>query len=259
MLLRRGDAQIFYTELGSGPPVVLVHPFPSCHEFWLPLAELLSQRYRVILPDLRGMGQSAIGGSPITMQTHADDIIAVCREMGVDKAVFGGCSIGGYVLFELWRRHRDRMRALMLCNTKAAADSPEQAGYREKARKDIHDNGPAPFAAGMAGYCIGDSTKKNRPDLVVSAVRTMRFSTAEGLVASINCLASRPDSIPTLSTINVPTVILAGNDDVLSSREDSQKMEQGITGSRLFTIPQTGHYAPWERSEECGKILRNFL
>src|SRR5271169_1279183 len=106
-----GDAEIFYEVLGNGPPVVLLHPFPANHELWLPASQALSSRYCVILPDLRGHGDSGLGEGPATMEKHAADIARVMDDAGVGRAPLIGVSIGGYALFEFWRRHRGRIAA----------------------------------------------------------------------------------------------------------------------------------------------------
>lgn len=258
-MLRRDDAEIFYSEAGRGPSVVLLHPFPSCHEFWLPVAERLAHRYHVILPDLRGMGQSGVGASVVTMNSHALDISAICKEVDVEKAVFIGCSIGGYILVECWRVMREQIRGLVLCNTKASADSEEARANRVKSISDVQTHGPSSFCDKMATICVGESTQRNRPDIFDAARNTMRMSTVKGLVANLECLGSRIDSIPTLHTIHVPTLILAGKEDVLTNPDDAKAMQNGITKSQLMTVPQTGHYTPFENPDETARILRQFL
>src|SRR5207237_1367517 len=119
--VRSDDAEISYEVLGSGPPVVLLHPFPAHRAIWKPVAEALAPRYRCVLPDLRGHGESEPGNGPATMEKHVADVLRVCDDAGVGRAAFAGNSIGGYILFELWRRQRDRVAALILCDTRAAA------------------------------------------------------------------------------------------------------------------------------------------
>src|ERR1051326_5840000 len=103
------DAEIFYDIAGSGPPVVLLHPFPANHELWLPIAQMLSSRYCLFMPDLRGHGESALGEGPATMRKHASDLARVMTAAGVDRAAIVGNSIGGYIIFEFWRRFRERV------------------------------------------------------------------------------------------------------------------------------------------------------
>src|SRR3954468_18716460 len=135
--VKSNDAEISYWTLGEGSPVVLLHPFPTNHEFWLPVVEALSPRYRLIMPDLRGHGESEIGEGPALMEKHAADLANVMDAANVGRAPLFGVSIGGYTLFEFWRKHRGRVAALGLCNTKAAADDPEARSGRLQAANDV--------------------------------------------------------------------------------------------------------------------------
>src|SRR5437868_2403230 len=137
MHFRSSDANIHYETLGSGPPLILLHPFPAHHGIWMPAAQFLSSHYRCILPDLRGHGHSEIGSGAATMQKHAADIDRLCREEKIDRAIFAGSSIGGYILFEFWRRFRQRVQALILCGTRAQADSPETRAARLASIDDV--------------------------------------------------------------------------------------------------------------------------
>src|SRR2546425_12242286 len=115
--VKSGDATIAYEILGAGPPIVLLHPFPVHHKFWVPAAQALVSRYRLILPDLRGHGDSGVGEGPATMEKHAADIARILDHAEVRRAALVGVSIGGYALFEFWRRYRGRVAALVLCST----------------------------------------------------------------------------------------------------------------------------------------------
>src|SRR6202051_4978292 len=125
--VRSDDVETFYEIRGSGPPVVLLHPFPCHHEFWNPVAEALDSRYRLILPDLRGHGDSESGVGPALIAKPAGDVARVLDAVGVGKAAFVGCSIGGYILFEFWRRFRARVTSLALCDTRPQTDTAEAA------------------------------------------------------------------------------------------------------------------------------------
>src|SRR5579864_7598589 len=143
--LQSSDAEIVYEVLGKGPPLVLLHPFPVNHEFWFPVAQTLTSRYRVILPDLRGHGDSGVGEGTASMEKQAADIVRVMDHAEVRRAPLVGVSIGGYVIFELWRKNKDRATALVLCNTKAAADSAEARVGRLQAAVDVAERGTEPF------------------------------------------------------------------------------------------------------------------
>jgi len=257
--IRSDDAEIYYDVAGSGPPVVLLHPFPAHHEFWLPLAKFLSSGYQLILPDLRGHGESTLGEGPATMQKHAADIARVMDAAGVDRAPLIGVSIGGYAIFEFWRRFRDRVTALVLCNTKAATDNSEGRAARLEAANDVLQRGTEPFFEGMLQKVLAETTRRLRPDLVEGAHRMMRKMSAEGVAGVQRGMAERPDSVSTLKTIAVPTLIITGDEDTITGLGEAEVMKQNIAAAQTKVIPQAGHYSPWEQPEEVGKVLRQFL
>lgn len=254
-----GDAEIFYEVLGSGPPVVLLHPFPANHELWKPAAQALVTRYRVILPDLRGHGESGIGEGPATMEKHATDLAQVLDHEEVGRAPFVGVSIGGYVLFEFWRKSRARVNALVLCNTKAQADTPEARAGRLQAAAEVTERGTEPFFESMIPKLMGKTTRDTRPDLVEGALRMMRSMSPEDVAMVQRGMADRQDSVETLKTINVPTMLVTGDEDVLTGVAEAELMRKNISGSQLKVIAKAGHYSPWEQPEEVGKLLRQFL
>jgi pimeloyl-ACP methyl ester carboxylesterase len=253
------DAEIFYQVLGDGPPVVLLHPFPVHHEFWLPVAAALQGRYRLILPDLRGHGASGVGEGPATMEKHAEDLVRILDEVGVGRAVFVGVSIGGYVLFEFLRRFRNRVSALVLCNTKPQADTPEARSIRMQAAADVLERGTEVFFESMLPKLIGKSTHTARPDLVLGALRMMRKMSTEDVAMVQRGMADRPDSVATLAAIKVPTLILTGDEDIMTGVAEAEVMRKNIFGSALKIVAKAGHYSPWEQPSEVGKLLRQFL
>lgn len=254
-----GDAEIFYEVSGDGPPVVLLHPFPVHHEFWSPIIPFLSSRYRLIMPDLRGHGESGLGEGPATMQKHASDIARVMSAEGVERAPIVGISIGGYAIFEFWRQFRERVSALVLCNTKASADTADARNARLEAARDVLERGTEPFFEGMLQKVLGETTRHSRPDLVDRALHMMRKMSAENVAGVQRGMSERPDSISTLKTINVLTLIITGDEDKMTGPPEAEIMKQNIAGSQLRVIPKAGHYSSWEQPEEAGKSLRNFL
>jgi len=257
--VRSHDVEIFYEIRGSGPPVVLLHPFPCHHEFWNPVAEALDSRYRLILPDLRGHGDSEIGEGPALLQKHAGDVARVLDAAGVGKAAFVGCSIGGYILFEFWRRFRERVTSLALCDTRPQSDTADGRANRLKAAAAVLEQGTEPFIESMIPKLMGRTTVSTRPDLVDGARAMMRKMSAEDISLVLRGMAERPDSVADLKSINVPTLIVIGEEDVLSTVADGELMRQNIARSELKVVPKAGHYAPWEQPELVGKVLRQFL
>lgn len=259
MRVHSADAEIYYEILGRGPDVVLLHPFPAHHGIWMPVAEELATRYRVILPDLRGHGRSGVGEGPATMEKHAADVARLCDDAGVSKAVFAGESIGGYILFEFWRRYRERVLALVLCNTRAAADSDEARANRLRAAEDVEKHGIEPFLESMVPKLLGETTGRNRPDVVEAARRMMMQMGPGGIAAVQRGMAARPDSTPILPTIAVPTLIIAGDEDTLIPEAEGEVMRQHIPGGVLKVIPRAGHYAVFEQPADATRLLRQFL
>jgi pimeloyl-ACP methyl ester carboxylesterase len=254
-----GDANIVYETLGSGPPLVLLHPFPANHELWHPAAQALQSRYRLILPDLRGHGDSGVGEGPATMAKHAADLVRILDEERISRAMFVGVSIGGYILFEFWRRHRARAAALVFCNTKAGADTAESRAARLQSAADVLERGTEPFFESMVPKLLGETTRGTRPDLVEGALRMMRKMSPEDVALVQRGMAERPDSVDTLKTVNVPTLIVTGHEDTLTGMPEAELIRRNVAGSEMKVVARAGHYSPWEQPEEVGRILRQFV
>ncbi len=257
--VRSGDAEIFYRVLGEGPPVVLLHPFPANHEFWLPVAHALASVTASFCRICVGTAIPAWAKARPRMAKHASDIARVMDDADIGRAPLIGVSIGGYALFEFWRRNRGRVAALGLCNTKAPADSAEARAGRLQAANDVLERGTEPFFESMIPRLLGKTTREARPDLVDGALRMMRKMSPEGVAQVQRGMAERPDSMDTLKTINVATLLVTGDEDILTGVNEAELMRQHISGSQLRVIAKAGHYSPWEQPEEAGKLLRQFL
>jgi len=256
--LRTADAELFYEITGIGPDVVLLHPFPLNHLFWTAVTEQLRNRYRVILPDLRAHGDSELGDGPATMPKLAEDLAALCRELQIQKATFAGVSIGGYALFEFWRRHRDHVAALVLANTRPGAETPESKAARLQTADKVLREGASGFIEEMLAKLLAQSTRTNRPDIVDAARRMMQKMSPADIAGVQRGMAERADSIATLATINVPTLLISGEEDVVPLGE-FELMRQRIAGSELRVLSRAGHYAALEQPQEFGALLRKFL
>jgi 3-oxoadipate enol-lactonase len=257
--IRSGDDEIAYASFGDGPPIVLLHPFPADHEFWLPASQFLESRYRILVPDLRAHGESDAGEGPATMEKHANDLVRILDDAHVGRAIFAGVSIGGYILFEFWRRYRNRVAGLALCCTRPQADTPEGRNMRLQAADDVLERGTEWFADLMIPKLIGRSTREARPDLVSGSRRMILKMSPIDIAQVQHGMAARPDSVPTLKTIDVPTLILLGEEDPIATLADGELMRQHILGSRLSVMPKAGHLAAWEQPEAVGKLLRQFV
>jgi len=259
MQIRSDDIQLHYETAGEGFPLVLLHPFPVHHGFWGPVAAPLATRYRLLLPDLRAHGHSDVGRDTATMAKHADDLLRLLEEEKIARAVFVGVSIGGYILFEFWCRYRERVAALVLSNTRAEPDTEQGKANRLKSIEDSRQRGPGLFFDAQTQSLVGETTRRNRPDLVVQARAMMQMMTVDGLAAVQHGMAQRPDSVPILSGINVPALVIAGEEDVLTPLAHAQIMQKHIPGAKLKVISRSGHYAAMENPEEYAGVLRQFL
>jgi 3-oxoadipate enol-lactonase len=253
------DAEIVYTVVGGGPPVVLLHPFPVHHEFWTSVISRLSNRYRLIVPDLRGHGDSGVGEGPATMSKHAEDVKRICDQEEVGRAAFVGVSIGGYILFEFWRRYRERVATLGLCNTRATAETEQSRAARLQSAGEVLERGIEPFAESMLPKVLGKSTLETRPDLLQSARSMILKMSPMDINLVQKGMAERPDSVSTLKTINVPVLVVAGEEDAAIPAGEAEIIRQNIAGAQLRVIPKAGHYATFEQPEASGLLLRQFL
>jgi pimeloyl-ACP methyl ester carboxylesterase len=193
------------------------------------------------------------------MEKHAADISRVMDDADVGRAPLIGVSIGGYALFEFWRRHRGRVAGLGLCNTKAQADGPEARAGRLQAANDVLERGTGPFFESMIPKVMGKTTREMRPDLVEGALRMMGQMSPEDVAQVQRGMAARPDSIETVKTINVPTLLVTGDEDLMTGVNEAELMHQHISGSQVRVIAKAGHYAAWEQPEESAKVLRQFV
>ena len=255
---RSGDAQLVYEVTGTGPDVVMLHPFPLHHRFWDGVLDQLTTRYRVVMPDLRAHGDSDAGDGPVTMQKLAADLDRLCRELDVTRAIFVGVSIAGYALFEFWRRYRERVGGLVLANTRAGAETSEGHGARLQAAERVVREGTAGFTEELLQRLFSKATLTNRPDIVDAARAMARKMSAAGMAGVQRGMADRADSIPNLAAINVPTLVIAGEDDSVP-RSELELIHQRIAGSQFRVIAKAGHYAAMEQPAEFGRLLRTFF
>jgi len=259
MILRSDDVDLFYELRGEGPDVVMLHPYPSDHTYWLPLVQHLQSRFRLVLPDLRGLGRSGLGEGATTMTRLADDLVRLCDELKIGRAAFVGCSVGGYVLFEFWRRWRERVKTLVLMDTKPGLDTDEARAARLKNADEILQKGPEWAIEQIMPKLLAPVTISSRLDLVESAKSTMRCAGAAGFSAMQRGMAGRSDSSATLAGVDVPVLVLGGEEDAPSPVSELERMARAMRGAQLKIIARAGHFAAFEQPEEVGRVVRDFL
>jgi pimeloyl-ACP methyl ester carboxylesterase len=258
-----GGTKLFAETMSEGQDVILLHLTPVHHAFWLPVAEILAQRYRVIMPDLRGHGQSEAGDGPITVEKLGEDVERLMNELGIGKALFAGCSIGGYTLYELWRRMPERILALAFCCCKPQADADSNRAKRQEWIEDIRQRGTGIFIELMLNSLIGSTTRSRFPQKIGEAREMMQPMRPDAVIAVQQGLAARPDSVATARTIRVPSCVVGAAEDSASTVEDmkllAETIRNGGYGAEFHVLHDAGHFAPWEQPETVGPILRRFF
>jgi pimeloyl-ACP methyl ester carboxylesterase len=249
---------LHYEDRGSGPCVVFLHPTPVDHSFWLPAAALLEPDYRVLLPDLPGHGLSPLGDETASMKTMAQAVLRLLDALSVESAIFCGCSIGGYLLYELWRQAPQRMQALAICSAKPHADTAETRRARQATIEGIERHDTAPFFNAMLDTLVGAPAKERDPDIVHRLCAMMERMSAESAIAVQRALAARPDSMATAAAIRVPTAVLAASLDRGSTPPEMRELANVVPGSIFYLLQEMGHYAPYEQPRLVGALLRRF-
>ena len=263
-------ARIGFSDSGSGLPVVLLHPTPLDREYWRPLTRELAG-IRAIIPDLRGHGVSELGArlpvggfgrvpdAPVlSMEQIASDVLNLLDHLRVTKAVFAGCSIGGYVMMELWRRTPQRMRGLVFVCSKPQPDAEANLVKRAETIARARAEGVTELFNGMAQNLLGATTRKERPE-VVEEVRAQMTLTAEAEVAVQAGLATRPDSIPTVATIRAPVLAIAGAEDTSVTATEMEAFRPAPGGCEFHTIGGAGHLGAYEQPKKIAALMAPWL
>jgi pimeloyl-ACP methyl ester carboxylesterase len=250
--------EIGYDDVGAGMPVAFVHGFPHNRTLWSPQVSALVDRARCIAPDLRGFGESSHHG-PFTIDQYADDVAMLLRSLGVERAVIAGLSMGGYVALALWRRHRSLVRGLVLAHTRAGSDTDEARGKRRALIDVARTRGASAVADGQVTGMLGKTTREKRPAMIDEVHRMLATASVEGIVGALEAMMARVDSTGTLPTIDVPTLVIVGSEDVLIPRSEGDILREAIRGSRLEVIEQAGHVSNMERPAAFNHVLSEFL
>jgi 3-oxoadipate enol-lactonase len=242
-----------YEEHGQGKPVVLVHGFPLNRTIWHPLLPALAGQARLILPDLRGHGQSPVVEGTYTMRSLADDLLDLLDRLEIEKAVLVGHSMGGYVCLAFAHAYPHRLGGLGLVSSQAGADTTERRQARLLQAKEVARKGPAAIASSMAGKLT------NRPELVEILRNMILHAPRQGIVGALKGMAERPDATDWLADITVPAVVIAGGQDILIPGERSRLMAQLLGRAGLVEIPTAGHMPMMEEPQAVSVALKQLI
>jgi pimeloyl-ACP methyl ester carboxylesterase len=262
-------AKLTFRDTGAGLPLVFLHPTPLDGEYWRPLSEELAG-VRAIVPDLRGHGASELGNLPIggfasvpdapvlTMAQLAADTLTILDHLKVPAAIFVGCSIGGYVMLELWRQAPERVRGLAFVCSKPQPDAAANYSRRAASIAQARAGGSAALFDGMLQTLIGASARERRPE-IVTQLRAQMTLTPEAVVAVQAGLATRPDSVPTVATIQVPVLAVAGGEDPGVSPAEMEAFQAAPGGCEFHLLPDAGHFAAYEQPQKVAAMLAEWL
>lgn len=261
MIAQLGGFQIGYEDVGRGLPVVFLHGFPHDRTLWSAQRGALASQVRCLTPDGRGFGLSSTHG-PHSVDQYADDVVALLDHLGIARAVVCGLSMGGYVAMALWRRHPTRVQALIFCDTRGGPDTEEGKLRRDDQIAQVRRHGVGAIVDTLLTGMVGSTTRTRRPEVVASIRTMMARQPAAGVVGALQALRDRPDSRPSLSTISVPTLVLVGEEDVLTPIAEARAIAESLPTAarvRLEIIAGAGHVPCLERPTATTHALSDFL
>ena len=245
---------------GDHDPIVFLHGFPLSHEMWDAQRRAFRDTHRVIIPDLRGFGRSTSQDEMVTMDQFADDIAAMLDAMDLAQPVtLCGLSMGGYIAMAFARRYPQRLGRLVLTNTKSLPDTPEAAANRERMANLVLKDGPTPLVAAMLPRMFGPHTNEEQPYVTDAVRNVMLANSSRAIAAAQRGMAIRPDSTPSLKDITVPTLVIAGEHDAISTPDEMRAFAAEIPQAEFVLIPGVGHMTPMEAPQEFNMALLNWL
>jgi pimeloyl-ACP methyl ester carboxylesterase len=254
-----------YVDEGTGPPVLLIHGFPLDHSMWKAQIAALSERARVIAPDLRGYGQTPLAPGDaengITMEAYADDLAELLGAIGVrESIVLVGFSMGGYVAWQFVRKFGDRLRALIQCDTRAKADNDEGRAGRLKMAENVAEWGSGRVAEMMGPKLFAPATFEKQPEVVAAVRKIVEQTSPAGIAAAQRGMAKRPDATGLLPSIKkIPTLVLVGEFDAISPPAEMKEIADAIPGAEYVVIPRAGHMTTMEEPGMVNNALTHFL
>ena len=239
--------------------IVFVHGYPFDHRMWDYQIEVLSENYKCVTYDIRGLGKSPESDGQFTMESFVDDLESVLIELGIVKPVLCGLSMGGYISLRAVERMENKFRALTLCDTKSSADDNEGRLKRAAALKQINSGAFDPFIETFVLNCFGEKfVSENNADYRKIVERSKK-NTPLGVKGCLLAMAGRTDTTNHLSKIKLPALIIAGSEDKLTPPSVMKPMSDQIPSSKFVTVEGAGHMTPIENPKEVYKSIKDFL
>jgi len=248
-----------YRDLGEGDPLVLLHAFPLNGRMFESQMTAFSGGYRVVAPDYPGFGRSPRTPAQPDVRYYAEGVRGLLDRLHLERVILGGVSMGGYVAFECMRLFPERVTALILANTRAEPDSAEMRETRNEMAFRVAQEGVGVLVELQMERLLAPDTLQNNEKLVENVRAMIIDNSPDGAVAALGAMRERPDSTPLLGKIDVPTLVVGGEEDGISTPEVMGAMAAKIPGARHVTIPQTGHLSNLEAPEQFNAALKEFL
>jgi pimeloyl-ACP methyl ester carboxylesterase len=259
-IIKIGDIQLNVIERGNGVPLLLVHGYPLDHSMWRGQLDGLANSCRLIAPDLRGFGESSVTPGTVTMAQMADDLAGLLDALAIrDPIVFCGLSMGGYVAWQFALRHRARLNKLILCDTRAIADSKEVAAGRLKTAERVLVEGSSVAADALVPKLFAPGTYSKQPEIVDQTRQVVLRTSAAGIAAALRGMAERSDVTDRLGEIDVPALLMGGRHDGISPPDEMRGIAGRMRKARFVEIADAGHMAPLEQPGAVNAAIREFL
>lgn len=253
-----GGGRIHWREAGAGNAVLLLHAFPLSSVMWQPQLDTLPGDHHWIAPDTRGFGESAATGA-LSMDGIADDVAGLLDHLGHERATVCGVSMGGYIAFAFLRRHRERVGALVLSDTRATADDAAGKLARRISSERVRADGSAAIVAQMLERLVSPETRERRPATYAKVRAMLEQADPASFARAQAAMAARPDSSELLPTIDVPTLVVTGQVDAIIGPEVARGMSRAIPDARLEVIEGAGHLPNVERPDRFNPVLVEFI
>ena len=260
-----GNRTIAYLDSAPKDPelrvVVLLHAFPIGANLWERQMGAIPKGWRLITPDLRGFGGSTELDSiaALSMADYADDVVDLLEELAIRRAVVGGCSMGGYATLALYQSNPEMFDGLILVNTRAGADTPEGRANRRNMLALVDREGPSGVARDMMPKLLGKTTHEINSSAEATVRRLIKQQSPVAIRTAIHRMMHRPDSMPLLARVSVPTLVITGEEDEMIPVDESRRMAEAVTGATLVIIPGAGHLSPLEQPDAFNDAVNKFL
>lgn len=261
MKIKINGTTMNYVERGTpgGTPVLFVHGFPFSLEMWEPQMRAIPNQFRAVAYDIRGHGQSDVGDGQYSIEFFVDDLIALIDHLVIEKTILCGLSMGGYIALRAMERSPERFNGLILCDTKSESDTNEGRVKRAASLKALKDSGIGPFADNFVKSVFAESTLKENPSVVEKIKSIIKANSPIGVGGTILALACRTDTTGVLERITVPTLIMCGEFDALTTPRDAELLNKRIKNSSLSIVPNAAHLSNLENPAFFNEKLVAFL